>query len=103
MREQNALPYGGWITVNLTAKAAIVNCRAGRAAKGATLGRSFFAIPSPYSFHLLHSKDNEMIPKIISFLLYLGAFLIDWTIQKIPEQTKMFIIISARKVRIAYR
>ena len=50
-----------------------------------------------------HSKDNEMIPKIISFLLYLGAFLIDLTIQKIPEQTKMFIIISARKVRVAYR
>jgi hypothetical protein len=49
-----------------------------------------------------HSKDNEMIPKIISFLLYLGAFLIDLTIQKIPEQTKMFIIISARKVRVAY-
>lgn len=50
-----------------------------------------------------HSKDNEMIPKIISFLLYLGAFLIDLIIQKIPEQTKMFIIISARKVRVAYR
>jgi len=44
-----------------------------------------------------------MIPKIISFLLYLGAFLIDLIIQKIPEQTKMFIIISARKVRVAYR
>ena len=37
LREQNALPYGGWITVNLTAKAAINNCRAGRAAKGETL------------------------------------------------------------------
>ena len=52
---------------------------------------------------LRHSKDNEMIPKIISFLLYLGAFLIVFNIQKIPEQTKMFIIISARKVRVAYR
>ena len=50
-----------------------------------------------------HSKDNEMMPKIISFLLYLEAFLIDLTIQKIPEQTKMFVIISARKVRVAYR
>ena len=50
-----------------------------------------------------HSKDNEDDTKIISFLLYLGAFLIDLTIQKIPEQTKMFIIISARKVRVAYR
>ena len=35
MREQNALPYGRWIMTNLTAKAAINNCRAGRAAKGA--------------------------------------------------------------------
>jgi hypothetical protein len=37
LREQNALPCGIWITVNLTAKSAIDNCRAGRAAKGATL------------------------------------------------------------------
>ena len=35
MREQNALPYGSWVMINLTAKAAINNCRAGRAAKGA--------------------------------------------------------------------
>ena len=33
--EQNALPYGSWVMINLTAKAAINNCRAGRAAKGA--------------------------------------------------------------------
>ena len=33
----NALPYGVGIMVNLTAKATIDNCRAGRAAKGATL------------------------------------------------------------------
>jgi hypothetical protein len=30
------LPYGSWVTVNLTAKSAIDNCRAGRAAKGAS-------------------------------------------------------------------
>ena len=35
LREQNALPYGSWIMTNLTAKAAIDNCRAGRAAKSA--------------------------------------------------------------------
>ena len=37
LREQNALPYESRITYNLTAKAAIDNCRAGRAAKGAKL------------------------------------------------------------------
>ena len=35
LREQNALPYGAWMPINLMAKAAIDNCRAGRAAKGA--------------------------------------------------------------------
>ena len=33
--EQNALPYGGWITVKLTAKDDVDNVGAGRAAKGA--------------------------------------------------------------------
>ena len=33
LREQNALPCGIWITVNLTAKSAIDNCRAGRVAR----------------------------------------------------------------------
>ena len=40
LREQNALPYESRITYNLTAKAAIDNCRAGRAAKGAKLSLS---------------------------------------------------------------
>ena len=35
LREQNALPYVTWELTILTAKAAIDNCRAGRAAKGA--------------------------------------------------------------------
>ena len=35
LREQNALPYGGWITANLTAKDDVNNVGAGRAAKGA--------------------------------------------------------------------
>ncbi|MBQ8230037.1 MAG: hypothetical protein IJZ32_05035 [Clostridia bacterium] len=34
LREQNALPQKSRIAINLTAKAAIDNCRAGRAAKG---------------------------------------------------------------------
>ena len=34
LREQNALPYGGWITVKLTAKDDVDNVGAGRAAKG---------------------------------------------------------------------
>ena len=38
LQGQNALPHIVGITVNLTAKSAIENCRAGRAAKGATLG-----------------------------------------------------------------
>jgi len=37
LREQNALPYGALGTGILTAKAAIDNCRAGRAAKGENL------------------------------------------------------------------
>ena len=36
LRELNALPYEAWETANLTAKSAIDNCRAGRAAKGAS-------------------------------------------------------------------
>ena len=35
LREQNALPYGDWITVKLTAKDDVDNVGAGRAAKGA--------------------------------------------------------------------
>ena len=46
LREQNALPCGGWITVKLTAKDDVDNVGAGRAAKGANPGRSCFAIPS---------------------------------------------------------
>jgi len=46
LREQNALPNGGWITVKLTAKDDVDNVGAGRAAKGANPGRSCFAIPS---------------------------------------------------------
>ena len=38
LQGQNALPHIVGRTVNLTAKSAIENCRAGRAAKGATLG-----------------------------------------------------------------
>ena len=34
LREQNALPYDGWITVKLTAKDDVDNVGAGRAAKG---------------------------------------------------------------------
>ena len=36
MREQNALPDEGWITINLTAKPDVDNIGAGRAAKGAS-------------------------------------------------------------------
>ena len=36
----SALPYGGWKTVRLTAKDDIDNVGAGRAAKGATLGKA---------------------------------------------------------------
>jgi len=50
----------GWITVNLTAKAAINNCRAGRAAKGATLGRSFFAIGRDFFIHC--ESDGISLP-----------------------------------------
>ena len=35
LREQNALPYGGWIMVKLKAKDDVDNVGAGRAAKGA--------------------------------------------------------------------
>ncbi len=35
MREQNALPYGSWIMINLSAKTDVDNVGAGRAAKGA--------------------------------------------------------------------
>jgi hypothetical protein len=35
LREQNALPKSSRNTINIMAKAAIDNCRAGRAAKGA--------------------------------------------------------------------
>ena len=34
LREQNALPYGAWITKNLKAKDDVDNVGAGRAAKG---------------------------------------------------------------------
>ena len=34
LREKNALPYGGWIMVKLTAKDDVDNVGAGRAAKG---------------------------------------------------------------------
>ena len=46
------------ITISLTAKAAIHNCRAGRAAKGAIPGRSFLAIPSLCS---LRPHQNRVI------------------------------------------
>ena len=35
LREQNALPCGGWVIVKLTAKDDVDNVGAGRAAKGA--------------------------------------------------------------------
>ena len=59
----SALPYGPGTMINLTAKDDIDNVGAGRAAKGATLGRSYFAIPSPYSFHLLQktSFKSELV------------------------------------------
>jgi len=37
------------------------------------------------------------------FFVFFNFFLIDLIIQKIPEQTKMLIIISACKIRVAYR
>ena len=43
----SALPYGGWITVSLTAKDDIDNVGAGRAAKGATLVTCFLSPFSP--------------------------------------------------------
>ena len=43
LREQNALPYGSWIMTNLLVKAAINNCRAGRAAKWKILCAFFIA------------------------------------------------------------
>ena len=47
LREQNALPYEGRGTKYLTAKAAIDNCRAGRAAKGASPS-GYTKKPPPY-------------------------------------------------------
>ena len=38
LREQNALLYGEWITIKLTAKDDVDNVGAGRAAKGAKVG-----------------------------------------------------------------
>ena len=47
----SALPYGLGISLACQAKAAIDNCRAGRAAKGATLGDAGFGvIIYPYIF-----------------------------------------------------
>ena len=40
LREQNALPYKLGLPFACQAKVAIDNCRAGRAAKGATLGKA---------------------------------------------------------------
>ena len=54
LREQNALPYEAWIMKISTAKAAIENCRAGRAAKGATL--------------VTCSKKRNALPRAFFFL-----------------------------------
>jgi hypothetical protein len=59
LREQNALPYGGWIMVKLTAKDDVDNVGAGRAAKGEN--------PS--------LRAIEKTPKVGCFLLFFRAFL----------------------------
>ena len=63
LREQNALPCDIWITMNLTAKAAIDNGGAGRAAKGATPTTSK-KTKTPISRFSFLSKPN------VSFLRY---------------------------------
>ena len=67
LREQNALPSGGWITVKLTAKDDVDNVGAGRAAKGANPGRSCFTIPS-LRFLRLDQKDSEICLTTVSLL-----------------------------------
>ena len=52
------LPDTVGLRINLTANQTIDNRLSGRAAKGATLGRSFFAIPSLRSFHLLQKRKH---------------------------------------------
>ena len=60
LREQNALPYDTWGTDSLTAKSAIDNCRAGRAAKGASPVASTknTAYPFGYAVFLLSATDR---------------------------------------------
>jgi len=56
LREQNALPYGGWITIKLTAKDDVDNVGAGRAAKGEN--------PSSCA-----KKDGALAPSFFCFIL----------------------------------
>ena len=67
LREQNALPNGGWITVKLTAKDDVDNVGAGRAAKGANPGRSCFAIPS---LRFLRLDQSSRIALVVRLLFY---------------------------------
>ena len=62
LREQNALPYGSWVMINLTAKAAIDNCRAGRAAKGAN--------------PVIRTSKSTNFDRSLSIFSYLYKFLI---------------------------
>ncbi|MBO5737455.1 MAG: hypothetical protein J6S04_06565 [Clostridia bacterium] len=64
----SALPYGLGISLDCQAKAAIDNCRAGRAAKGATLGKakenaSIFRhrINCPICSNQAHFHDLELL------------------------------------------
>ena len=55
------------------------------------------------SLRARHSKDNEMMPRIISFLLYLGAFSTFLDFVSDSRRRKNIIRWFARKVRAAYR
>ena len=84
LREQNALPYEVWITINLTAKEAIDNCRAGRAAKGA----------NPF---IRTSKLTNFDKKFVDFPYYTNCICQrkkswQWSIDK----EKMYAIIRSR-------
>ncbi len=59
LREQNALPPHEIVTYYCTAKNALDNGGAERAAKSAIPGRSFFAIPSHAPYCLNHGKNRE--------------------------------------------
>ena len=77
----SALPYGFGISFTIQAKSAIDNCRAGRAAKGATLGKakenaSIFRhrINSPLCSNQAHFHHLEVIGVWKCVLLFIPVF-----------------------------